>query len=100
MTIFSDDVPVAAMKRGLAAPGQFSTTWPTLADQEVADILAALLRSAEDEIDLVRRQTVQRILPSIGDLTAIRLLGTLAGNFYTTEVPYGGFVQYDNQGLY
>lgn len=175
MTIFSDDLPVGAMKRGLAAPGQFSTTWPTLSDQEVADILAdgfasarlagwfpqstydadaqeatpdlseaglilcvnyaarnvlrqrlltlqagthfkagpveasttpmsnvlvALLNSAENEIDLVRRQIVQRIVPSIGDLTAIRLLGNAAVNFYTTEVPYGGFVGFDNQGLY
>lgn len=169
MTIFSDDLPVAAMKRGLAPPGSFSLTWPTLSDQEVADILAdgfasarmagwfptatydadvqevtpdlseaglalavsyaarnvlrqrlltlqagshfkagpvevsttpmsnvlvALLRSAEDEISFVRTQTVNRIMPSIGDLTAIRLLGTAASNFYTTELP-----SFDNNGF-
>lgn len=175
MTIFTDDLPVAAMKRGLAAPGQFSTDWPGISDQEVADYLAdgfasarlggwfprsaydadaqevtpdlseagimlcvnyavrnvlrqrllrlnvgthfkagpveatttpmsnvlvALLSSAENEIDLVRRQTLQRVHPRIGDLTAIRLLGAASTQFFTTEVPQGIISTDNNLGPY
>lgn len=163
MTIFTDDAPVAALKRALALPGQFTATWPNVSDQEVADLLAdgfararlagwfptatydvdiqevtpdltdaglmlviqyaarqvlvqrlltlqsaasykagpveysttpqsnvlvALLRSAENEIELVRQQVVSRVVPEFGDLTAIRL-GLSAGQLASYEWPLG-----------
>lgn len=163
MTIFTDDAPVAAMKRAIAPIGAFTSTWPNVSNQEVAEllgdgfsrarlagwfptatydpdvlevtpdltdaglmlviqyaarqvlqqrllslqsgasykagpveystnpqsnVLVALLRSAEQEIELVRAQVAKRVVPEFGDMTAIRL-GLSAGQLALHEWSYG-----------
>jgi hypothetical protein len=159
---FDDDPALSVMKRAMAAPGKFSTTWVGLSDEDVANILAdgfataqmqgwfptysydpdsfevtpdlsnagimlavsyaamkvlrgrllelqsatsykagpveasttpqsnvlvSLLKSAEAEIDFIRERVASRVIPRIGDLTAVRLFGTSGFDFETTELP-------------
>lgn len=52
-----------------------------------SNVLVALLKSAEAEIEEVRRSVGASMTPRIGDLVAVQLMGASGFNFESVELP-------------